>query len=163
MSFSKKNTAIIAVGFLAVTLFALCKTPSCTSQKTPTVQPCHDACQTVQKSSQKESHSVQSIQSLTELDTYVQNNDRVIVDVYAPWCGPCKKFAPDYEAFAAKHPEIVCLKIDGDAYPAITKKYAINGYPSFLVFKNKKKINQFTGASNSVARFEERVKELLTP
>lgn len=118
--------------------------------------------ETQQPAEQKKSGGqVYSVGSLEELNKYIQENDRVIIDIYASWCGPCKKFAPMYEEFAQKHPNIICLKVDGEKVPAVKKKYNVTGYPTFALYKNKQKIDQSSGAPQSLARFEEKVKALL--
>lgn len=103
---------------------------------------------------------VYSVSTINELNNYIETNDSVIIDIYASWCGPCKSFAPLYEEFSKKHPLIICLKADGEKITALKNKYKISSYPTFVLYKNKVKIEQFSGASQSVARFEERVKKL---
>lgn len=71
----------------------------------------------------------------------------VLVDFYAPWCGPCKKMAPVLDQFAAETPNVKVVKVDIDEAPRIAKKYRIDSVPTLLVFKN----GEVTAEHNRVA------------
>jgi len=112
------------------------------------------------------SGKVISVESMDELDRYIKAGERVIVDVYASWCGPCKSFVPIYEKFAEKYPKITCLKIDGEKVPGVKtwtikgKKEKVTGYPTFVALKDGRAIEKTSGAPGNLGRFENKIKEI---
>lgn len=71
----------------------------------------------------------------------------VIVDFWAPWCGPCKMFAPTFSASAKKHGEsILHVKLDTEANPSIGQRFNIRSIPTLSIFKNGQEIERISGA-----------------
>jgi thioredoxin 1 len=65
----------------------------------------------------------------------VTNNDIVLVDWWASWCGPCRAFAPVFEAAAEKHDDIVFAKVDTEAEQALAGAAGIMSIPTLMVFR----------------------------
>jgi len=67
----------------------------------------------------------------------VTSNDFVIVDFWAPWCGPCLSFAPTYEKVAEDHPDIVFAKVNTEDEPEIAGHFQIRSIPTLMIFREK--------------------------
>jgi thioredoxin 2 len=71
----------------------------------------------------------------------------VVVDVWAPWCGPCLAMAPEYaRAAAALEPRIRFLKLNSDQAPELSARLGIRGIPTMILFRAGKEIARTSGA-----------------
>lgn len=66
------------------------------------------------------------------------NNELVLVDFYATWCGPCRMISPLIDEVAKENTNLTVVKVDVDKYPNIATKYGIMSIPTLKVFKNGK-------------------------
>jgi thioredoxin len=71
------------------------------------------------------------------LEKTVIENDIVIIDFWAPWCGPCKSFGPIYEEVSEKHPDIVFAKVNTEAEQAIAAHFQIRSIPTLMIFREQ--------------------------
>ena len=67
----------------------------------------------------------------------VNGNDMVVVDFWAPWCGPCKGFAPVFEASSEKHADIVFGKVNTDEEQDLAASFNIRSIPTLMLFREK--------------------------
>ena len=79
-------------------------------------------------------------------ETTVNENPMVIVDFWAPWCGPCKGFAPVYEQASEAYPGVVFAKVNTDEQQELAGTFGIRSIPTLIVFRDKVILFQQAGA-----------------
>ena len=76
----------------------------------------------------------------------VNENPMVIVDFWAPWCGPCRGFAPVYEKASETHQDVVFAKVNTDEQQELAGAFQIRSIPTLMVFREKVILFQQAGA-----------------
>ena len=80
-------------------------------------------------------------------DRFLADHERVVIDVWAPWCGPCRAFSPTLDAIAASiGPAVAFGKVISDADPAIAARFGVTGIPTVLTFRRGALVDRFAGA-----------------
>lgn len=76
--------------------------------------------------------------ALTEqtIDAAIEAEGITLIDWWASWCGPCRAFAPVYEAASERHPDIVFAKIDTEAQPQLSANAQITSIPTLMIFRD---------------------------
>jgi len=79
-------------------------------------------------------------------DQTVNDNPIVIVDFWAPWCGPCRGFAPVFERASESHPDVVFAKVNSDEQQELARTFNVGSIPMLMVFREKVLLFQQAGA-----------------
>ena len=76
----------------------------------------------------------------------IANNDLLLVDFWAEWCGPCKSMHPIFTRMAKKYKQVRFARVNVDNAQDIAMRYGVQSIPTFIMFKNGEIANQMVGA-----------------
>ncbi len=84
--------------------------------------------------------------TMNELENTLQNNDIVLIDFWAEWCGPCKMFGPIFEDMSEKYPDIAFMKVNTEEEPQLAGAFGIQSIPTLAVFRENVMVFKQPGA-----------------
>ncbi|GKX55189.1 thiol disulfide reductase thioredoxin [Leminorella grimontii] len=83
----------------------------------------------------------------SSFDALLNDDLPVVIDFWAPWCGPCRSFAPIFEDVAQERANSIrFIKVDTEAEPALSARFGIRSIPTIMVFKNGQRVDMLNGA-----------------
>ena len=81
-----------------------------------------------------------------DIQETLQSNNLVLVDFWAPWCGPCRAVAPVLEEIASENSNVVIAKMNTDENPNTASQHGIMSIPTMMIFKNGELVDRLVGA-----------------
>lgn len=87
-------------------------------------------------------------------DNVIKSHDLVLIDFWAPWCGPCKKISPILDEISEEH-GLWVGKLNVDENPIKSAEYSITSIPYMVLFKSGKQVKSITGAKPKHLMLEE--------
>jgi thioredoxin 1 len=94
--------------------------------------------------------SVEEIDSEGAFERLIESEERVLVDFYADWCGPCQLMAPTVEEFAGETDATV-VKVNVEEAPGPSHQYDVRSIPTFLGFRGGEEIGRLVGMQDKTA------------
>lgn len=83
--------------------------------------------------------------STDQFDETISGNGIVVIDFWAPWCGPCRSFAPTFEKVAGENPDIKFVKVNTDEEQSLAGHFGIRSIPTLMIFRDSVIVFQQAG------------------
>lgn len=103
------------------------------------------------------SDKIVEINSHEELEDTIEDNEKLLVDFYADWCGPCKMMEPTIEEISEEK-DLVVAEIEIDENQHIAAQYGVQSVPTYILYENEEAVNQMVGyqeKENMVSEIED--------
>ncbi len=99
--------------------------------------------------------NIENLDSLDAITMCLEDNEVVLLDFWAPWCGPCKRMEPILSEMASERADVKIAKINVDSIMDISETFKIRSIPTFILMKNNEVLNRKSGAidKNSLTTF----------
>ena len=100
--------------------------------------------------------------TLTSFEQTIENNDIVLIDFWAAWCGPCRMFGPIFEEASESHEDMVFAKVDTEAEQNLASVFGIRSIPTLAVFREGIMVFRQAGAlpAEALAELVQQVRDL---
>jgi thioredoxin 1 len=89
---------------------------------------------------------VVELKSVEEMNSLINTGEKVMIDFWAPWCGPCKGIAPAFEALAATESKVILAKLDVQDIPEAAAQFGVRGIPTIMGFSATEKVFHKAGS-----------------
>ena len=84
-----------------------------------------------------------------EFDNILAQNDTVLVDFFATWCGPCRMLMPLLDKVSEKLEDLLIIKVDVDQFPELASTYSVSAIPHLVLFRNGAEVASHAGFASS--------------
>jgi len=95
------------------------------------------------------------VDRLVDIQKVIAENPLVLLEAGAAWCMPCQRFLPHFKRFAAKHPGVVCVKVDVDVDPAVVSEFKLQSVPQVMFFVNGQLDHTLPATARTVQKLEQ--------
>jgi thioredoxin 1 len=93
--------------------------------------------------------TVTEVKNLSEFRKTLEDHKAVVVDFWAPWCGPCRFISPVVEKLSDSFDSVFFIKVNVDEAEDISQEYGIRAMPTFMAFRDGEKVDEVVGADPS--------------